>query len=685
MVVAPVEHDPADPRRILHQLPHAVLVVDDAWRVMYANAAAVRIIGTEGDTLWVRCPELDATAFGATFREAMTARTEITTETALPGVGWVQARIKPYGDRALVITLHEAEPDNLDARQARQALLVGEIGVALTRESEMHPMLDRCTAAIVRHLDAAFARVWTIDHARGELVLQASSGLYTHLDGTHSRVPIGRYKIGQIAQTGEAHLSNNVLDDPQVDRLWARRNGMVGFAGYPLKVDGRVIGVLALFARHKLPRQALGALAAVADSIAIGIDRKAADQGREAAERELRAQADRLELLHEIGKQLSAEHEIAPLAQKIVNLTTRLTGAQFGAFFYFVVDGGRVHRHVAYAGTPRDAFAPLAEHPVLRDTLENHEVIRCDDIRRTPRLAFELDVPIKSYLAIPVTGRAGKGVGALVFGHERAGAFSTAAERFVEGVVAQAAIAMDNARLFDEANQLIDELERTNRDLDQFAYVASHDLKAPLRGIANLSQWIEDDLGDKMDEQGLYHMRLLRGRVTRLEGLIEGILHYSRADRTQSETIDVDVAQLASDIWELLSPPAEVRLVVAAALPVLRTMRVPLQQVLMNLIGNAIKYNPDRSLTVEVGGERRDEHWAFYVKDNGVGIAPEYHDRIWGLFQTLEARDKIESTGIGLAVVRKIVETRGGRAWIESAAGAGATFWFTWPGEEKHG
>jgi len=685
VVVAAHEHDLTEARRIFNQLPDAVVVVDDAWHIAFANAAAQRILGTEGDTLWVRCPEIDATAFGATFREAMASRTEMTTESALPAIGWVQARIKPYGDHALLITLREAEPETLEARQARQALLVGEIGVALTRESDLQAMLERCTSSIVRHLDAAFARVWTLDEARGELTLQASSGLYTHLDGTHSRVPLGRYKIGQIAQTGEPYLSNDVLQDPQVDRMWARRNGMVGFAGYPLKVDGRVIGVLALFARHKLAREALGALAAVADAVAIGVDRKMADEARESAERELRAQAERLELLHEIGKQLSAEHDVAPLAQKIANLTTRLTGAQFGAFFYFAVEGGRVHRHVAYAGMPRDAFAPLADHPALRDTLENHEVIRCDDLRRDPRHAFELDVPIKSYLAVPVTGRAGKGVGALVFGHERAGAFSGAAERLIEGVIPQAAIAMDNARLFDQANQLIEKLERTNRDLDQFAYVASHDLKAPLRGIANLSQWIEDDLGDKMDEQGLYHMRLLRGRVTRLEGLIEGILHYSRADRNEGDATEVDVAQLATEIWELLSPPASARLVVASHLPILRTARVPLQQVLLNLMGNAIKYNPDRELTVEVGGEQRGEHWALHVKDNGVGIAPEYHERIWGLFQTLEARDKIESTGIGLAVVRKIVETRGGRAWIESAAGAGATFWFTWPGEVKHG
>jgi signal transduction histidine kinase len=680
VVAATAEPELADPRRILAQLPHAVIVVDDEWRVDFCNAAALKIIGDEGQTLWERCPQIDATAFGATFREAMTSRAVITSESALPNVGWVQASVQPF-ERGLLIMLREVEPDTLEARQARQALLVGEIGVALTRERELRPMLERCTDALVRNLDAAFARVWVLEPTRGELVLEASSGLYTHIDGTHARIPVGRTKIGRIAQTGEPHLTNDVVNDPATDdRTWARRNAMTAFAGYPLKLDDRVIGVLGLFARHKLDRYALGALATISDAIALGIERKRSELARAEAEDELRTQADQLELLNEIGKHLAVEHEVAPLVQKIINVTTRLAGAQFGAFFY--VDRRGVAQ-VVHSGS--DAFAKLSGSPILERTLLDHEPVRSEDVRRDPRTALELDVAIKSYLAVPVAGRGGTTIGALLFGHERARVFSPVTERLLEGVASQAAIAMDNARLFAEAAALIEKLERTNRDLDQFAYVTSHDLKAPLRGIANLSQWIEDDLGEKMDEQALYHMRLLRGRVTRLEGLIEGILQYSRADRDPGEASDVDVGHLAHDVWELLAPPATARLVVADDLPTLRTNRIPLQQVLMNLMGNAIKYNPNRELVIEVGGERRGETWALHVRDNGVGIAPEFHDRIWGLFQTLEARDKIESTGIGLAVVRKIVEARGGKTWVESAAGSGATFWFTWPGEIKHG
>src|SRR5262249_12313980 len=146
-------------------------------------------------------------------------------------------------------------------------------------------------------------------------------------------------------------------------------------------------------------------------------------------------------------------------------------------------------------------------------------------------------------------------IGALAFCHPQAGVFSDETERLVASVASTAAIAIDNARLFEEARTLIAALEKTNRELDQFAYVASHDLKAPLRGIANLSQWIEDDLGARLDEQTRTHLHLLRGRVIRLENLIGGILAYSRAGREASEQSAVDVAALLGEVWELLAPP----------------------------------------------------------------------------------------------------------------------------------
>ncbi|WP_437952063.1 PAS domain S-box protein [Sorangium sp. So ce296] len=229
-----------------------------------------------------------------------------------------------------------------------------------------------------------------------------------------------------------------------------------------------------------------------------------------------------------------------------------------------------------------------------------------------------------------------------------------------------------------ERERLIAALERSNKELDQFAYVASHDLKAPLRGIANLAQWIEEDLSGTLQGESREHMSLLRGRVRRMEALIDGILDYSRAGRVRHAVEPVDVGQILADVVELIAPPSEASVEVAPGLPVLRTERIPLQQVFMNLVSNALKHARRADARVRIGHRDAGLLHEFFVEDNGPGIAPEFHERVWGLFQTLEARDKVEGTGIGLSVVKKIVESRGGRIWIKSSPGQGAIFRFTW-------
>ncbi|NNC32392.1 hypothetical protein HKM21_24340 [Longimicrobium terrae] len=225
-------------------------------------------------------------------------------------------------------------------------------------------------------------------------------------------------------------------------------------------------------------------------------------------------------------------------------------------------------------------------------------------------------------------------------------------------------------------------LEASNRELDQFAYVASHDLKAPLRGISNLSTWIEDDLGDAATPEVREQLAMLRGRAVRMEALIDGILQYSRAGRVRDTTDRVDTGALARDVVDLLAPPPGARITVQPGMPVIVTERLPLQQVLMNLIGNAIKYAGGGEARVEVSATRAaDGAWEFAVRDHGPGIAPEYHERIFTIFQTLESRDVVESTGIGLSIVKKLVEGRGGRVWVDSAEGGGSTFRFLWPAQ----
>ena len=236
-----------------------------------------------------------------------------------------------------------------------------------------------------------------------------------------------------------------------------------------------------------------------------------------------------------------------------------------------------------------------------------------------------------------------------------------------------------------EREQLIKALARSNQELDQFAYVASHDLKAPLRGIANLSQWIEEDLGETLSAENKAQMEMLRGRVQRMEALIDGILQYSRAGRVKARPEEIDTSILITDVVELMAPPGEVKIDIAPGMPVVRSERVPLQQVFMNLVGNAIKHAGGKTPQVRIAWADAGPFYEFTVADNGQGIAPEFHNRIFGIFQTLEARDKMEGTGIGLSVVQKVVEGKGGRVWVESDIGKGARFKFLWPKTEVVG
>ncbi len=224
-------------------------------------------------------------------------------------------------------------------------------------------------------------------------------------------------------------------------------------------------------------------------------------------------------------------------------------------------------------------------------------------------------------------------------------------------------------------------LERRNRELDHFAYVASHDLKAPLRAIANLASWIEEDLEDRLEGETRRQLELLRGRVQRMEALIDGLLAYSRAGRSAVQPEAVSVEALLAEVVDSLDPPAGMR-IEGGDLPTLVTDRLRLSQVLANLVGNAIKYHHDpHHGRVEVSAEDLGDRFRFTVADDGSGIDPRFHERIFQIFQTLQPRDSLESTGIGLALVKKIVEELGGEIELDSAPGEGARFQFTWPKE----
>ena len=226
---------------------------------------------------------------------------------------------------------------------------------------------------------------------------------------------------------------------------------------------------------------------------------------------------------------------------------------------------------------------------------------------------------------------------------------------------------------------LAEQIAAANRELEDFAYVVSHDLKAPLRGIGTLAEWLVADYADKIDDAGREQFQLIIKRVKRLDALINGILAYSRAGRFREHNVTIDLDELARNVADMLAPPPHIQIVFETPLPKVQAEPTKAQQLFQNLLSNAIKFCDKPAGLIRVRCEAEHDHWHFSVADNGVGIEEKYFARVFELFETLAPRDEVEGTGVGLALVKKIIQTGGGRVWLESARGTGTTVHFSWP------
>lgn len=227
--------------------------------------------------------------------------------------------------------------------------------------------------------------------------------------------------------------------------------------------------------------------------------------------------------------------------------------------------------------------------------------------------------------------------------------------------------------------QLVAELAAANQELKDFAYIVSHDLKAPLRGIASLTDWLRKDYGDRLDDDGNDMLRLMAGRVRRMSDLIDGVLQYSRIGRVRDVKTRVNLNQVVADVIDAIAPCPGIDICVQTELPTIFIEKTCIQQVFQNLISNAVSYMGKPEGMIWIGHTPQDDSWEFFVKDTGVGIDERHFDKVFQIFQTLKPRDQSESTGVGLAIVKKIVERYGGKIWVTSTIGQGSVFYFTIP------
>lgn len=241
------------------------------------------------------------------------------------------------------------------------------------------------------------------------------------------------------------------------------------------------------------------------------------------------------------------------------------------------------------------------------------------------------------------------------------------------------------ARHQQDLEKINAQLAQTNKELETFAYVASHDLKSPLRGIAQLSTWIEEDLAEQQFAEVNKHTVMLRNRIQRMEKLLDDLLIFYRAGKTDGNLVEVDVAHMTRELFEIHNNKPGLQLILAPDLPHFKTLATPFEQILRNLLSNAIKHHDRPEGTIRLSAKTLPNHfYEFSLCDDGPGIPEKFQQRVFGMFQTLKPRDELEGSGMGLALIKKIVDTYGGAIAVQSE-GRGCCFTFSWPSQIKMG
>ncbi|MGA8598814.1 MAG: PAS domain S-box protein [Bryobacteraceae bacterium] len=535
------------------------------------------------------------------------------------------------------------QAEEMRAAQARQVAVRADVSIAFGREGSLKTILGECAESIVRHLDAAFARIWTLSGDGKMLELQASSGMYTHLDGAHSRVPLGKVKIGMIAQERKPHLTNDVLNDPRIgDREWAKKEGMASFAGHPLIVGDRTLGVMAMFSRKPVTPGTAETLASTADVIAQGIERKIAEDRLRDSESRLRQLT---ETIPEMLWSAEVDGAITYCNQRVLDYTGLSAEQVHGAGWMKAVHQddvekmGQAWTHAVSTGEPFQY-----EFRCLRSS---------DGMYRWC---------VSSALALRASdGGILKWYGTVVDFHDRR----------------QAQEDLRNTQA---------ELAHVNRVMTMGELTASiaHEVSQPLAAIVasgdSCTAWLASE------PPNLDKARAAASRVVQAATQASEIVQRVRAlfKKTPSVTASVDVNELIEETISFVHGEAQrknvsLRTELDGALPTVSGDRVQLEQVILNLTMNGIESmasldsEPKRVLIRSAFPNPGE--LLVSVADTGPGIDAQHAGRLFAPFFTT----KKQGIGMGLPISRSIIEAHGGRLWVANNEPRGAVFHFILP------
>jgi len=440
-------------------------------------------------------------------------------------------------------------------------------------------------------------------------------------------------------------------------------------------------------------------LAALQNAASIVAARRRAEQERDRARADAEAARAELEALNRVGTVLAQELDFERIVQTVTDAATTLTGAQFGAFFYNVVDAqGEKLTLYTLSGAPREAFENFGHPrptPVFAPTFYGTGIVRSDDITKDPRYGQmgphygqpPGHLPVHSYLAVPVSSRTGDVIGGLFFGHSDVGIFDERAERVVSGIAGWAAIAMDNARLYDAERKARGEAEEANRAKSEFLAAMSHELRTPLNAIGGYADLLVGEIRGPINDVQRGDLERIKRSQHHLLSLINDILNFAKleAGRVQFDPTDVSMNETLGELESLVAPQLQqkqLRYEYNCCDPTYTAHTDPdrLQQILLNLLSNAIKFTPPGGkITVNCGPT--PDRMRVKVTDSGIGIPPDKLDQIFEPFIQL-ARGQTAGavgTGLGLSISRDLARAMGAELTVESKLDEGSTFILSLP------
>ncbi|HXF49705.1 MAG TPA: PAS domain S-box protein [Verrucomicrobiae bacterium] len=530
--------------------------------------------------------------------------------------------------------------EEAQAEREKLALLAAEVGAALTQSTSLKEMLDRCSEILVRNLDAAFARIWTLNENEQMLELQASAGMYTHLDGPHGRVPVGKFKIGLIAQERKPHLTNSVIGDPRVgDQEWAKREGMVAFAGYPLIIEERLLGVMAMFARHTLTDFALKALSAVANQIALGIERKRGEAAlRESEERFRQFAENSKDVIWITNTGLTETLYVNPAYEKVFERSRERLFSEPRAWMEAIHPEDREKMLVP------GVSAEVPDSPFSQE----FRIVRNDGSLRWIRARV-----------FPIKNDAGK-------------------------TYRQAGIAED----ITEQKQLAEQFRQAQKmeAVGQLAGGIAHDFNNLLTAIGGYTDFVSEQV--EPNSRLKQDVEEIKKATERAAALTRQLLAFSRRQVMQPVLLNLNelVCGMEGMLSRLIGENLELVTVPAPQLALVNADPNQLEQVIMNLCVNARDAMLQGGrLTIETGNVELDEAFVqqhvgaqpgayvmLAVSDTGTGMSPEVQKHLFEPFFT--TKEKGKGTGLGLSTVYGIVKQSGGYISVYSEPGRGSCF-----------